>query len=509
MLCGIAIGALVAVGRAQAFVNGRGGRCWLALHESLTTDIAADVASESSSSRTTACPGPSGVRALPYWARLLRDPLAAYIALHREYGDAVRIPLTRQHTFLLLSRPEYAEHVLVAHQDHYVKAFTYRPLKALLGEGLTSDGSTWRRHRRLVQPVFSHRHIQSFGPAIVSAARNRAAGWVPGKTIDLCAEMRSLTMDVLGRVLFGIDLADDTEQVGRAVSWMRSTANTTMLLLPGISSSDRARWMAEHLIPGLGRASVTLESVVNRIIDARIAAPHPQPTDLLDLLLASDEGERRLSREEILDEVMTLVLAGSETTANTLTWALTLLSRYPAARHRLAAEVDEVLGDRDPQAADVESLRWTQAVVFETMRLYPPAWVIERDAAVADNIAGIEISAGDTVSISPYLLHHHREFWPNPERFDPRRFLPAEHSRPAGVADRPRYAFLPFGAGRRMCIGAGLAQLEATLALAVLAQSARLDMPPGTRVRARAGVTLYISAPVIATVNPRERTAVD
>ncbi|SRX92511.1 cytochrome P450 [Nocardia brasiliensis ATCC] [Mycobacterium shimoidei] len=445
---------------------------------------------------TSPTPGPSRRQSLRYWTQILRDPLAVYIALACDYGDAVRIPLTAKHTFFLLSRPEHAEHVLVAHQDHYVKAFTYRPLKAILGDGLlTAEGDTWRRHRRLVQPVFSHRHVQTFAPAVVAAARDRTNRWTPGATINLADEMRTLTMHVIGRVLFGIDLADDAEPIGRAVSRLQSAA-TAAMLLPNLGSPQRTRWLAAHIIPGLGRATTTLESLVSRIIDARIAAPHTEPSDLLDLLLATEE---LLSRSEIQDEVMTLVLAGHETTANTLTWALALLSRHPAARDRLVAEVDEVIGDGDPQATDMESLVWTQAVVSETMRLYPPAWTIERDAVVADNIAGVEVSPGDTVAISPYLLHHHSEFWPNPEGFDPRRFMPDQH--------HPRYAFIPFGGGRRICVGAGLAQLEATIALATLSQAVRLDLVPGTVVRPRADITLHPRGPVTMTVAPPVRAA--
>jgi cytochrome P450 len=422
--------------------------------------------------------------------------LATYGALARRYGDAVRVPLTAKHTFFLLSRPEHAEHVLVQHQDRYVKAFTYRPLKAFLGDGLlTSEGSTWQRHRRLVQPVFSHRHVQSFAPAIVAATQRRAAQWTPGTTVDVAAEMRTLTMDVIGRVLFGTDLASDAEPVGEAVTRLQGSM-AVATLMPPFLSPQRTKAIATRIFPGLGRATHTLESLVTRIVDARIATPHAEPSDLLDLLLAAGQDEQPLSREEIQDEVMTLVLAGHETTANALTWALTLLSRYPAARERLAAEVDEVLGDRDPQASDVDELPWTQAVVSETMRLYPPAWTVERDALEDDNIAGIAVAAGDTVGISPYLLHRHPEFWPNPEGFDPRRFLPDN------VSNRPRYAFMPFGGGRRICVGAGLAQLEATLALAVLAQSAGVDLLPTASLRARADVTLHPSGPVLATVRP-------
>ncbi len=442
-------------------------------------------------------PGPSGVQAVRYWAQMFRDPLATYGQLSRRYGDAVRVPLTRKRTFFVLSRPEYAEHVLVQHQDRYVKAFTYRPLKAFLGDGLlTSEGATWQRHRRLVQPVFSHRHVQSFAPAIVAASRRRAADWIPGASIDLGAEMRTLTMDVIGRVLFGTELGSKAERVGHAVSRLQGSMVVTMLLPP--LPPERVRAVA-RAVPGIGWASDTLESLVTRIIDERIAAPHAEPGDLLDLLLAVGQGEQPLTREEIQNEVMTLVLAGHETTANALTWALTLLSRYPAARERLATEVDEVLGDRDPQPTDVDSLQWTQAVINETMRLYPPAWTVERDAAEDDDIAGIRVAAGNTVAISPYLLHRNPDFWPNPEGFDPRRFLPKN------VSSRPKYAFMPFGGGRRICVGAGLAQLEATLALAVLTQSASVDLVATAPLKPRGDVTLHPNGPVIATVAPPVR----
>lgn len=441
--------------------------------------------------------GPSGPRAIRYWAQMLRDPLTGYGALSRRYGDAVRIPLTRSRAFYLLARPEHAEHVLVQHQDRYTKAFTYRPLRAFLGDGLlTSEGPTWQRHRRLVQPILSHRHIQCFAPAIVAAARQRTAGWTPGMTIDIAAEMRTFTMDVIGRILFGTNLAEEAEHVGRAVSRLQGVVIAATLLPLG--SPERARAVFTKL-PRIGSAAATLDSLVSRIIDDRTAHPHRQPTDLLDMLLAAGSGEQPLTRQEIHDEVMTLVLAGHETTANTLTWALTLLSRYPSARDRLATEIGEVCGTRDAGIGDFDSLHWTQAVLSEAMRLYPPAWTIERDALTNDTVAGVEVAAGDTVAISPYLLHRNREFWSNPEGFDPTRFLPDN------AMDRPRYAYLPFGGGRRICVGAGLAQLESTLALATFTQTALLDLLPTATVRARADVTLHPRGPVLATVTAPTR----
>jgi cytochrome P450 len=444
-------------------------------------------------------PGPKGIRALGWWARLVRDPLATFVALQHEYGDALQVPvpLSRKHTFFLLNRPEHVEHVLVAHQDNYVKPFTYRPLKAFLGDGLlTAEGARWQRHRRLVQPVFSHRHIQSFGPAIVTAARERFGQWVPGSTIDIADEMRALTMDVIGRVLFGADLAGDAVPVGRAVTRLQSST-AIAAMLPVYLPEERLRTVAPRIVPGLGRALHTLESVTARIIDARIEAPHDEPSDLLDLLLVAGQDEEPLSRAEIHAEVMTLVCAGHETTANALTWALTLLSRYPDAHQRLVAEVGDALGGRDPQVSDIEALPWTKAVMSETLRLYPPAWHLERDAVQDDDISGIRVSAGDTVGISPYLLHRNPEFWCNPDEFDPRRFVDD------GAGTRPRYAYLPFGGGRRICVGTGLAQMETTLALAVLAQSAHLKLEPTASLRMRADITLHPTGPVTARVTQR------
>ena len=245
----------------------------------------------------------------------------------------------------------------------------------------------------------------------------------------------------------------------------------------------------------MGEASQTLNSLVARIIDARIRAPHEEPSDLLDLLLAAGQDEQPLSRAEIQDEVMTLVLTGHETTTHALTFTLALLSRNPAAYKRMITEVDDVLAGRDPQATDVDALPWTQAVVNEALRLYPPGCYIIRDAAEDDHISGVQVFAGDTI-VSPYLLHRIPEFWPDPERFDPRRFLP--NSTPT----HPRYAYLPFGAGRRICLGASLAFLEMTLVLAVLAQSVRIDLVPTATLRKRAEVTLHPVGPVVATVTP-------
>lgn len=441
-------------------------------------------------------PGPPA-RAVPgFAAQLIRDPLVAYDGLWRRYGPVVRIPYARGKAFYLLTGPEYVEHVLVARQANYVKAFTYRPLKAYLGDGLlTSEGATWQRHRAVVQPVFSRRHVEQFDTAIVDVAHRWLDPLTPGQVIDVPAWLRTVTMGVIGRVLFGTDLAADAGRVGEALTRLQG-AMMLSVLLPGRSAGALRRM--GRLVPRLGGAASVLEDLVDRIIAERRGHPSAEPRDLLDRLIAGG-GDEPFDEEELRAEVLTLVLAGHETTANTLAWTLVLLSRHPEARERLEGEVDQVLSGRDPTADDLAKLEWTGAVIDEAMRLYPPAWTIERDALADDDVCGVPVPAGSTVITSPYLLHRDPRFWPSPSVFDPARFigeLPHE---------RPRHAFLPFGAGRRICVGSGLARLEATLVLATLASRLRLDLAPETVVRHGAGVTLYPKGRVPMTVSHRPR----
>ncbi|TDB81435.1 cytochrome P450 [Actinomadura sp. KC216] len=422
----------------------------------------------------------AGMEAARWWGRMVRDPLATYGALVRRYGDAVQVPFGIRRAFFLLSRPEHAEHVLVANQDNYVKAFTYRPLRAFLGDGLlTSEGETWRRHRRLVQPVFAQRHIVAFAPQMVEITRRGVQRWPDGVLLDAAEQLRRLTLDVVGRALFGSELAGEAARTGRSLEALQRAAVAGTFLPGGV-----ARRGVYARMPWLKDGIAHLDGMVETVVKG-------SGGELLDLL---KEGGG-LSEDELRDEVLTLLLAGHETTAASLAWTFVLLSRYPAARERLEKEVDEVLGGRDPQAEDVDRLPWTRAVLSEAMRLYPPAWTIERDAVEDDDVAGVFIPAGSTLAIPPYLLHRNVEFWPNPEGFQPERFM--------GETDRPRYAYLPFGGGRRICVGAGFAMLEATLMLATISRTHRLDLAPGVTVPGRAEVTYRPAGPVPMRVTRR------
>ncbi|MGP4029987.1 cytochrome P450 [Actinomadura sp. 3N407] len=425
--------------------------------------------------------GPGAVEAARWWMRMMRDPLATYGALGRRYGDTVRVPFGVGRALYVLSRPEHAEHVLVANQDNYVKAFTYRPLRAVIGEGLlTSEGDTWRRHRRVVGPVFAQRHVVGFAPQIVETAVAAVERWPDGVMLDAAGELRRLTLDVVGRALFGSELAGEAGRTGRSLETLQRGA-VIGTFLPGATAK---RGLYQR-VPGLGGAIGQLDGLVQRVIRGSSGG------ELLNLLREGGE----FSDAELRDEVLTLLLAGHETTAASLAWTFVLLSRYPAARERLEGEVDEVLGGRDPRADDVDRLPWTRAVLSEAMRIYPPAWTIERDAVDGDDIAGVRVPAGSTIAVPPYLLHRNTDIWPNPEGFQPERFM--------GEQQRHRYAYLPFGGGRRICVGAGFAMLEAILVLATVSRTHRLDLAPGVPVRGRAEITLRPAGPVPMRVSRR------
>jgi cytochrome P450 len=423
---------------------------------------------------------------------LLRDPLAGYLSLSARYGDAIRVPIGPRQSVFLLSRPEHAEHVLATNQDNYVKAFTYRPLRVLMGDGLlTSEGDVWRRHRRLIQPLFTRRDVRTFGPPMMDATGRMLTEWTTlpaGGEIDVSARLSALALDIVGRALFSTDLTGEAAQLNRAMAANQKVALLATFL--PLSYGPRSARVLKAVARRAGHSAEGIDGPVGRMISdrRRETSPAPGRRDLLDVLLtARFDGGSSLTDAEIGDELATFMLAGHETSAVTLSWALALLSAFPAARERLEAEVNEVLGGRAPEAADADRLPWTTAVITETMRLYPPAWTIERDALADDNVAGVPVPAGSTIAVPPYLVHRHPQFWSDPAGFDPARFLP-----PAGRpdADRPRYAYIPFGGGRRACVGQSFAELETVLVLASIAQRFRLELTAAGIPKPTAAITL-------------------
>ena len=435
--------------------------------------------------RASRAPGPNVRQALHALRR--EDLLASLTTLHAEHGDVASFSFGK--SWIMLRAPEHIEHVLVANNDNYRKSYDYRLLAVVTGNGLlTNEGEEWARQRRAIQPMFAGRHLDRFAGDMTAAAGQAVERWerIPdGARVDVAEEMSALTLDVVGRALFGSDLAGAAGQIGPAVTVGLRTAIgfariPFMWLVPQWAINLGAAILFRLPIPTLrriGHATRTLDRVANQLIDSRIASGE-QNDDLLGLLLAARDPDTGagMSRRQIRDELMTFLLAGHETTANGLSWMWYLLSLNREARDRLFAEVDEVLGGRAPDAADASNLPWTAACFQEAMRLYPPAWILERDAIRRDEVGGFEIPKRATVVISPWVVHRNPALWPHPERFDPTRFLPG------ASAGRPRSAYMPFGAGRRMCVGAGFAMLEGTLLAAMIAQRYSFDLAADARV---------------------------
>ncbi len=399
---------------------------------------------------------------------------------------------------MIVSGHEAAKHVLITNQDNYAKGIEYELLRVVLGEGLlTSEGETWRKQRRLVQPLFAKRHLSAFTGHMTTATRDELdaghfQGLDDGQVVDINQAMMALTLDVVGRALFGADLSGETaRRVGPAMNDVLGLGTKMTRRLPTYVLSNLPGMNLERAM-GLnpeGRRFQRSLAALRRVIDELLIERRSRKDsgdDLLGMMLdATDEetGEG-MSRQQIGDELMTFMLAGHETTSNALSWMWRRLSLNPSARERMFAEVDTVLGDRIPTMDDFESLPWTRACVEESMRIDSPVWTVGRRALDDDRIGGFHIPAGSSVMVLISMIHRDPRIWTNPEGFDPARFLPENGK------DRPRHAYMPFGAGRRVCVGSTFATVEATLVAAMIARRLRFDLPRGSEVEAEAAITL-------------------
>jgi cytochrome P450 len=423
---------------------------------------------------------PGGLPLVGNLLELRRDPIDLFTEVAR-HGDVVSLRFAHARYFLLNS-PETAHHVLVENNRNYVKSPNYKGLKLVLGDGLvTSEGELWRRQRKLSQPAFHRERVASFVAAMVDETDRMLARWDDrvDAIIDVHAEMMKLTLRIVARTLFSTVVGAEADEIGNAVGVAIRHANdyAEALIKP-------PQWLPIPKNLRFRRSMKTLDGLVFRIIDARRRGEGGEANDVIALLMAATEDGRGMSDQQLRDEVMTLAMAGHETTANALAWTFYLLSRHPSVERKLSSEVRAVLGERGPAAEDAPRLRYSSLVVSESMRLFPPVWAVEREALADDVIGGCRVPAKSLVAISPYLLHRHRKYWENPEGFDPERFT-SERSE-----GRPRFAYLPFGGGPRQCIGMGFAQIEAQMLLARIAQRFRLELVPGHRVELEPVVTL-------------------
>jgi cytochrome P450 len=435
-------------------------------------------------------PGPRGNFLLGNMPEMLRDSLGFLTAARRDYGDVARLRLANR-WFILINNPDGVKHVLQENNHNYGKgAFSVDSMSLFLGNGLLlSEGDLWLRQRRLMQPVFHRRVITGFADQMVTQTRVMLDEWdalTPGQPVDVAQAMMRLTLDIATQALFSTRVKDDTSSFDWALTTIAEDINFRFMVpfypAPVIPTPRNRRLMA---------ALKTLESILFGIIDERrrwISAGRELPDDLLTLLMQAQDPQtgEKMSDRQVRDEVATLFAAGHETTAVTLAWCWHLLSLNPEVERRFHAELAQVLGGRDPSVADLGNLPYTRMLVDETLRLYPPAWVTNRQALAEDEIGGWRIPAGGIVWLSPYVMHRHPAYWADPDHFDPLRFSPENQE------GRPRFAYYPFGGGPHQCIGQGFALMETPLILATIAQRYRLLAKPGHLVTPEPMVTLRL-----------------
>lgn len=439
-------------------------------------------------------PLPPGPRGLPFFGislSLRRNTLGLLQRLAHEYGDIVCFPLLYGQTRVLLNHPDFVEEVLVRQQPKFIKGVALQKAAIrLLGQGLlTSEGELWRRQRRLVQPSFHHAQLAEYAADMIALTEQHTREWRAGDVRDINAEMMALTLEIAVKTLFGARMRSEAKRVGNAVTTlMRYQIHRlrTPLKIP-------EQWPTPTNLRA-NRAYAYLDSVVFRIIDAHLNDPGER-RDVLSLLRSAlDEDGSQMSRQQLRDEVMTLFIAGHETTALATAWTWYLLARHPEAEARLYEELGRVLAGSTPSLDALEMLPFLKAVIHESLRLYPPAYVIQRTSLEPLCFAGYYFPANTTFIMSQWVMHRDPRYFDAPEAFRPERWLTERASR------LPAYAYFPFGGGPRRCIGQGFAIMEASLLIALLAQRFRFRLvsaektspEPLITLRARPGIRLRL-----------------
>jgi cytochrome P450 len=435
--------------------------------------------------KTSIPPGPKGHFLSGHLPEMRRDLLGFYLRCARDYGDCTTLRFGLRRIFFV-NHPTLIEQVL--HSRNFTKHYALRMNRLLLGNGLlTSEGDFWLRQRRLIQPVFQRERILSYAADMTACAERQLDGWRGGDVRDLHAEMRQLTLAIATKTLFGVDGADQSEAVGRALHDAMGTFSERFFRILRIPESVPT--------PGnlrIRKAIRRLDAILYGLINQRRAEAEGEKHDLLSILLhARHESDGSgMTDKQLRDEAMTLFLAGHETTALVLSWGWYLLAQHAEVVEKLEAELRQALGGRTPTVADLPNLRYTEMVVQEVMRLYPPAYAIGRQATDACTLDGYAVPAGGTILMSQWVVHRDPRYFDDPERFYPERWTD-------GLAKRlPRYAYFPFGGGQRVCIGNTFALMELPLVLATIAQRFRFTLPPGPPVRPRPQLTLQPDRPV-------------
>jgi cytochrome P450 len=444
-------------------------------------------------------PGPRGLPVLGMLLAVRRNPTAVFMDAARRFGDVAYLQILSRHGYLV-TNPRDVRHVLQDNARNYHKSPLYHKLRISIGDGLvTSEGDFWLRQRRIAQPAFHRHRIAALADVMAQAAREVGTRWEAiadgRRPVDVAEEMMRLTRTVVLRALLGADLGPFADRVDHAWTILNEHIGESFWSL---GLTDRLPTPKKRRFEA---ARAVLRGAVEYIIAERRRHPSSEHADLLSMLMSSvdEETGEGMTDEQLRVEVTTFLLAGQETTSLALTWTWYLLSQHPEVQERLEAEVDAAANGRPPEFADLAMMPYARMVIDEALRLYPPAWGFSRQALADDELGGFRLPRGWLAFVMPYVLHRLPQYWEDPERFDPERFTP-ERS-----ADRPKFVYLPFGAGPRQCIGNHFALIEAHLVVATLAQRFRLRLVPNHPVepwplitlRPRFGMQMFIERRVV------------
>jgi cytochrome P450 len=421
------------------------------------------------------------------------DPLSVFLKWAQEFGDIFYYRAAWLRVYFL-NHPDLIESVLVRNPANFQKDRVIRNSRWFFGEGLlTSEGDFWLRQRRLSQPAFHRERVASYAAIMTGYAEEMLANWQDGEVRDIHAEMMNLTLRIVVRTLFNVE-SEQTAHVSSALNALMRNASGARMLLPPIG-----RYLPTPSMIEVRRGVRHLEETVYGIIERR-RADERDAGDLLSMLIqVRDEDGTRMSDKQLRDEVLTFLLAGHETTAIALSWTWHLLAQHPEAEGKLHSEIDSVLAGRAPAFSDIQALPYTEAVIKESMRLYPPAWSLARTVRSDFEIRGYRIPAGANLVMSQWIMHRDPRYFDQPEKFVPERWLNG------GSAKLPRFAYFPFGGGPRQCIGAAFAQMEAAMVVATIAQQFRLRAVPDHPVIPIPSFTLRPKHGIKMTLHKRER----
>ena len=408
-----------------------------------------------------------------------RDPIA-YFRAASQHGDIVRLPLTRQPLFLV-NHPDLIKDIFVTRQKQFKKGRGLERAKKLLGEGLlTSEDPVHLRQRRLIQPAFHRQRIAAYAEQMTYYAQKTSGTWKSGETRDMAEEMLHLALAIVGKTLFNAEVEGEAGEIGDALTEVFALFHTLMLPM-----ADLLEKLPIPSVRRFARARARLDVTIYRLIEEHRASGVDRGDLLSMLLLAQDEDDgTQMSDLQVRDEALTIFLAGHETTANALAWTWYLLSQHPDAEAKFHAELDAVLAGRTPTLDDLPSLPFTRRVLAESLRMYSPAWVVGRRVLSEYKMDNYVLRRGDIVLMSQAVMHYDPRFWADPEQFDPDRWTPEAE------AERPKFAYFPFGGGPRVCIGEQFAWMEEMLLLATLGQQWKMRLAPGQVIATQPIITL-------------------